>query len=293
MASQLVTVDQHGLARVLIDSVQVYAHPRLSPDGRRLAVEEQGASGNDIWISDLADRTAIRLTREGYNDRPEWSSDGARVMYNSSRTTVSSLWWQPADGSAAATLVEQDVDPIREGVFTPDGAAILYRVDTQDDNRDIYLLPLSGERKRVPFLTGINDDKQPRVSPDSKWVAYVSNETGREEVYLRALSGAGGRIPVSNEGGGEPLWSRDGKRLFYRAGAKVMAATVVTSPSPVVIAREMLFEGPFATDLYHPNYDVAADGKSFIMVRPVEENRQLVMVVNWIRELRQRTGNSK
>ncbi|MEP7327098.1 MAG: hypothetical protein ABI836_14200, partial [Gemmatimonadota bacterium] len=290
IASQLVSVS-HGTTQVLIDSVQVYLHPRLSPDGRRLVVEVQGAAGVDIWISDLREHTTERLTREGYNNRPEWTPDGARVMYTSSRAPANALWWQPADGSAAAELVVQDSNPIREGIVTPDGRAIVYRVDTPDNNRDIKLMPLTGDRKPVPLIANINDDKEPRVSPDSRWLAYVSNESGREEVYLRTLSGGGGRIPVSVGGGGEPLWSRDGKRLYYRSGARLMAATIATSPSLAVTSRELLFEGPFATDPYHPNYDVTPDG-TFIMIRPVEENRQLVMVVNWIQELRQRTGRN-
>ncbi len=291
-ASQLVSVDPHGGSRVLLDSVQAYLHPRLSPDGRRIALEVQGASGADIWITDLGDHTTERLTREGYNNRPEWSPDGRRVMYTSSRAPANALWWQPADGSANARMLREDPNPIREGVFTPDGQAVMYRVDTPDNNRDIYLLPLTGDQKPVPFLVNINDDKEPRVSPDGKWVAYVSNESGREEVYVRALSGAGGRTPVSTGGGGEPLWERNGKRLFYRAGSKVMAATIATLPALAVTGRATLFEGPFATDLYHPNYDAAPDG-SFVMIRPVEENRNLVMVVNWIQELRQRTGRGK
>jgi serine/threonine-protein kinase len=293
IAGQLVRVDLHGVARVLIDSVQVYSHPRLSPNGRRIAVEVQGAAGADIWISDLGEHTTERLTREGYNNRPEWTPDGSRVMYTSSRAPGDALWWQPADGSAAATMVLHESNPIREGVFTADGRAVVYRMDTSTNNRDIYLLPLVGERKPVPLLASINDDKEPRVSPDSKWLAYVSNESGREEVYVRALSGAGGRVPVSAGGGGEPLWSRDGKRLFYRAGARLIAATIATAPSLLVTARDTLFEGPFATDTYHPNYDVAPDGSGFIMVRPVDENRQLVMVVNWIEELRRRTGGGR
>jgi serine/threonine-protein kinase len=292
-ASQLVSVDQHGASRVLLDSVQAYSHPRLSPDGKSIAVEVQGAAGADIWLSDLGGHTTSRLTREGYNNRPEWSPDGRRVMYTSSRDPSNALWWQPADGSANATMLLHQSNPIREGVFTPDGHAVVYRVDTPDNNRDIYLLPLAGDQKPVPLLANINDDKEPRVSPDSRWLAYVSNESGREEVYVRALSGAGGRVPVSTDGGGEPLWSRDGKRLFYRTGAKLIAATLATVPTLAVTAREVLFEGPFATDPYHPDYDVGTDGRSFVMIRPVEENRQLVMVVNWSEELRRRAGGSK
>jgi eukaryotic-like serine/threonine-protein kinase len=290
--SQLVMVDSHGAARVLLDSAQVYSHPRLSPDGRRIAVEVQGATGADIWVSDLAEHTSERLTRDAYNNRPEWSPDGRRVMYTSSRAPRNALWWQPADGSADPAMLLHVTNPIREGVFTPDGQSVVYREDTPANNRDIYLLPLSGAQKPVPVLVNINDDKEPRVSPDSKWLAYVSNETGREEVYLRSLSGTGGRVPVSVGGGGEPLWSRDGKRLYYRTGAKLIAATVATVPSLVVTAREVLFEGPYATDVYHPNYDVAPGG-GFVMVRPVEEGRQLVVAVNWSQELRRRVGGGQ
>jgi eukaryotic-like serine/threonine-protein kinase len=290
--SQLVMVDSHGAARVLLDSAQVYSHPRLSPDGRRIAVEVQGATGADIWVSDLAEHTSERLTRDSYNNRPEWSPDGRRVMYTSSRAPSNGLWWQPADGSADPTMLLHGANPIREGVFTPDGQAVVYREDTPANNRDIYLFPLSSGGKPVPLLANINDDKEPRVSPDSRWLAYVSNETGREEVYLRSLSGTGGRVPVSVGGGGEPLWSRDGKRLYYRTGAELIAATVTTVPSLAVTARQVLFEGPYATDVYHPNYDVAPGG-GFVMVRPVDEGRQLVVAVNWRQELRQRVGGGQ
>ena len=273
-ASQVVSVDRRGGTRVLLDSVQVYLHPRLSPDGRRLAVEVQGATGADIWIMDLAGHTAERLTNEAYNNRPEWTPDGSRVMYTSSRAPANGLWSQPSDGSAGATLLYHTSDPIREGIYTPDGKSVVYRMDSPGNTRDIYLLPLGADQKPVPLVATASDEKQPRVSPDNRWLAYVSNESGREEVYVRSMSGAGGRVPVSTDGGGEPLWSRDGKRLFYRSDAKLIAATVVASPSLAVTGREPLFEGPFATDLYHPSYDVAADGQSFVMIRPVEENRR-------------------
>ena len=186
-------------------------------------------------------------------------------------------------------MAVKDTNPVREGVVTPDGQSIVYRTDTRDRNRDIYRVSLSNPGNPVPLLAGVNDDKEPRVSPDGQWLAYVSNESGREEVYVRAMAG-GGRFPVSVGGGGEPLWSRDGKRLFYRVGTVLMAASIITRPSVQVTARTLLFDGPFATDLFHPNYDVAPDGETFVLIRPVEANRDVIMVIDWREELRRRTG---
>ena len=209
-------------------------------------------------------------------------------MYSSSRTTANSLWWQPADGSGPPELVYQASDGIREGVFTPDGRSIVLRQDTPDSNRDIYRISLDGDRTPVAILTNGDDDKHPRVSPDGRFLAYTSNESGREEVYVRPMEGRAARVRVSTSGGGEPLWApRSGEmKLFYRAGTALMAATIATVPGLSVISRDTVLNGPYPTDPWHPNYDVAPDGRSFIMLRPVEEQRKLVMVVNWVEELR-------
>ena len=292
-ASQLVTVDDHGQPRTLVDSVRSYAHPRYSPSGTRLAFDVARDGGTDIWTYDLVAHTTERVTHEGFNDRPEWTPDGKRLLFTSNRTQTYSLWSMAADGSGKAELFFQANESIREGMISLDGRTLVYRVDTQRDNRDIFVLPLTGERKPVGLLTGPNDDKMPRASPDSKWLAYVSDESGAEEVYVRLISGAGGRVAVSVGGGREPVWSRDGKRLFYRSGSKMMSANVALSPELSITARQILFDAPFTTDPYHPNFDVAPDGKSFVMIRPMYEDRQMVMVVNWAEELKQRVGGKK
>ncbi len=290
-ASRLVRVDQSGAATVLVDSVRSYQHPRYSPDGNRIAFGVAGGGGLDIWTVDLGSGALERLTNGEGNDRPEWSADGTRVAYSSAREQPQGLWWQPADGSAAATKLQAHRDPIREGVFTPDGKALLFRTDHATNSRDIWLRRLSGDSTPVALLVGPSDEKEPRASPDSRWLAYVSNESGREEVYVKALAPGGGRVPVSAGGGGEPLWAPVGLHLFYRAGDQVVEATIATTPSLRVTGRRVLFTGPYGTDVFHPNYDVAPDGRSFLMVQPVDQSRGLVMVVNWARELRRRLGD--
>jgi serine/threonine protein kinase/Tol biopolymer transport system component len=292
-AAQLVRVDMQGASTGLVDSVRPYVHPRFSPDGRHLAYEVTGVAGADIWTSDLASKAVQRLTNGGVNDRPEWSPDGKRVMYSTSHERPYELWWQPIDGSAPMTKVLGVADQIREGLITPDGKSVVYRIDTRTHNRDVLMVPLEGEQTPVPLLTSIFDEKQPRVSPDMKWLAYVSNESGRYEVYVRSLAPNGGRVPVSAEGGGEPLWGPDSHHLYYRVADKVIEATITTAPSLGVATRKTLFGGPFATDIFHPDYDIAPDGKSFVMVKPAQDRRRLVLVTNWARELRRRMANTK
>ena len=291
---ELVRVSRAGIASKVLEAERSYAHPRLSPDGRRLAFEVTEQRGSDIWVADLLSQTVERITRDGSSDRPEWSPDGRRILFSSGRVLPHSLYEQPVDGSGAAVkLLEPTGVGIREGVYTPDGRSIVYRVDTQGSDRDILQLPLEGDRTPMPLVVGPADDKQPRVSPDGRWLAYVSNESGREEVYVRPLAPSGGRVAVSSGGGGEPLWSRDGRRLFYRSGSALMVADIATTPQPTVGARTVLFEGPFETDGLHPNYDVLPDGTGFIMIRTNDESRRLVLVMNWVAELRQRLGGAK
>ncbi len=292
-AAQLVRVDMQGVATPLVDSVRPYVHPRFSPDGRRLVFEVTGVAGADVWVSDLVSKALQRVTNGGVNDRPEWSPDGKRVMYSTAHERPYELWWQPIDGSAPMTKVLGVADEIREGLITPDGKSVVYRIDTRTRNRDVLMVPLEGDHKPVPLLTSIYDEKEPRVSPDMKWLAYVSNESGRYEVYVRSLAPSGGRVPVSTEGGGEPLWGPDSRHLYYRVADKLIEATLTTTPALGVATRKGLFGGPFATDIFHPDYDIAPDGKSFVMVKPAQDRRRLVLVTNWARELQRRMANTK
>ena len=288
---QIMAVDEHGTARPLLDDRRAFGHPRYSPDGGRIAFDVQRAQGADVWVYAVAARTLQRLTNDGINDRPEWTPDGRKVLYSSNRSGAQyGLWLQAADGSAPADSIYADANIIREGVVLPNGHEMIFREDTRDNGRDILTMSLDGTGKAVPLLSTAADELMPRVSPDGKWLTYVSDESGQYEVYARPLAAAAGRTPVSNGGGIEPLWAPDGRTIYYRNGTKMFAASVTTAPALAVTGRRVLFDAPFDADPFHPNYDVAHDGKGFVMLKSADEERQLVVVQNWARELQQRTG---
>ncbi len=318
--SQVVLVDEHGASRTLLEEKRRYLHPRYSPDGSRIAFDVASAQATDVWVADLASGTFTRLTTTGNSDRPEWSPDGKRIVFLANRDTSSApwgVWWQPADGSAPAERIFAGNYDIREAILTPDGRSIVYREDNTQSRADIMLLPLDTPRVPRPLLTSQFDEMLPRVSPDGRWLAYTSDESGQTEVYVVPFPAVSGRFQVSVGGGSEPLWSPDGTRLFYRNSAQVIAVTIARqnaeappehddaglsaerqrpgaeSRSPLTITgRTTLFEADYSTHPWHPNYDVAPGGKHFVMLRPSTDETQLIVVVNWVDELRRRIAET-
>jgi Tol biopolymer transport system component len=182
-------------------------------------------------------------------------------------------------------LFETEDGP-QEGVLTPDGRTLVYRTARPGPRRDIWSVSLDGDRKPRPLLTSEFDESVPRLSPDGRWLAYASDESGALEVYVRAFPGPGGRWKISSGGGSEPVWARSGDRIFYRNGRQLVAATVRVSPAFAPIRREVLFESDLIGDLLHANFDVAPDGKHFLMLAPTGDAAQIVVALNWTATLR-------
>jgi Tol biopolymer transport system component len=200
------------------------------------------------------------------------------------------VWWQPADGGAPAQQLYAGRNPVREVQITSDSRVLIYREDHPDSLRDIHMLQLDKKDATTPLVASRFDELMPRLSPNGKWLAYQSNESGQYEIYVRPFPAAGARATISSGGGTEPMWSRDGHRLFYRRGPELIAVTYSASPAFAVTSRHTLFSGNYELHAFHPNYDVTPDGKRFIMIKPGNEENQVVVVVNWIEELRQRLG---
>jgi serine/threonine-protein kinase len=286
---QAVVVDMHGAARVLAVPPGRLANLRYSPDGRRIAAGVSSGARQDVWVYDVSSGAAQRLTSDGTsNIRPEWTPDGRRVLFRSDRTgSNGTLWWQPADGSGAAEeLLAVPAKDVWEGVLTPDGHTVVYRTGTAGA-ADIWYRRLAGDSAEHGIATTPFAESEPRVSPDGRWIAYQSNESGSSQVVVRPFPGPGAQVMVSVGGGNAPVWSRDGRRIFYTNGAKLLAASVATSPNFSVTAREVLFEGDYLPSTGHASYDVSLDGKSFLMLRPViNSGEQIVVIPNWAAELR-------
>jgi Tol biopolymer transport system component len=285
--AQLVLVDEHGAATPFVTEPRAYWHPRWSPDGSRIAVSIARTGGSDVWVIDARTKIATKLTSaEGTDDPPEWAPDGKRLIYRSVAPSGTTLKWIPIDGSERATDFWNIRDPFT-GLLTHDGQWMVVRTsDNSQSFRDIWIARTSGDRTARPFAATPASEAAPALSPDDRWLAYSSDESGRLEIYVRPFPGPGQATRVSTNGGLEPRWSNDGRTLFYRLGQTIMAATVGPTPSFSITSTRPLFQGPYINDGGQTNYDVAPDGKHFLMIQSVDRQAETIMVYGWGAELR-------
>lgn len=278
----------------------------LSPDGKRVAVKVNTDAGEDIWVKELDDGPLSRLTFDPAPDRrPRWSDSGRRIDFISSRGGEDAIWSQPADGTGSAELVLELSRPIAEEQRTPDGKHFILRLGGASGGpggRDLVSVQL-GDTVTTPVAAERYDEKAVSLSPDGRWVAYESTETGRDEIYVRPFPEVdGGKWQVSTGGGINPRWSGDGRELFYIDGTSEMTAAQVDAggegrASFRVSERVPLFSVRERQLYFSPNYatwDVTRDGKRFIMVQLTGGDEQrahdLVVVENFFEELRSKLG---
>jgi Tol biopolymer transport system component len=280
----LVEVDRLGRERVLSPELRGYDGPRYSPDGRLLLARIQDDEGFNIWVFDFLRGTSLRLTFDGSSFYPEWSRDGRRVIFPSNRGSDTGLWWKLASGAGSAEPLYDPPLAQWQSSWAPDDRYGVVRQNDPETGRDLWLL--SGpERTPTPLVVTPASEHAPKVSPDGRLLAYVSNATGRAEVYVRTLPDSGGTWMVSEGGGTEPLWAPDGSQIFYRHGNAIMAVDVQTSPAFLMGRRDSLFAGSYVPNPTHTNYDVHPSGDRFVMIRMAEGERRAVVVLNWSHEL--------
>ena len=296
----LVWVNRDGREESLAAPARPYSYPRVSPDGRQVAVDVRDAE-SDIWVWSLERATLTRLTFDPLFDRfPLWSPDGRRIVFSSQRDgSRGNVFWQMADGTGQPDRVVAGASnsQVFPTSFSPDGKRLLVYGDpdnTQKDDIGIVSLEAGGARAVTPLLGAMFDERNAEVSPDGRWVAYESDESGQPEVYVRPFPAVdAGRWQVSTGGGTQPLWARSGRELFYRSGDAVMNVAVESSAGFVARSPVVLFKGQYAPSLSGRNYDVSPDGRRFLMLKqgagPDAQNTspaRFVIVENWLEELK-------
>ena len=285
-ARALELVDRTGRAERLTEELGEFFGPRFSPDGRRIAVSKGETT---LWIFDRAQRSMTRLPLDGASLRPAWTPDSRQIGYV--RLTGSRLDTRimNADGGAPpeSLLALTGVEPWHV-LFTPDNRSLVIRTVGGPGVRDIWLKSRDSGSALVPLVQTPANDVSPSLSPDGRWMAYGSNESGRPEVYVRSFPGMGVRYQVSVDGGAEPVWSPRGNELFYRAGADFIAAQVRTGSGFEVVRRTKLFSNPEYGDLdgTYQDYDVSPDGQQFVMVRTLSGMSQFLVTLNAFQNLK-------
>ena len=287
---ELVWFSRAGVAKTLPAPAQTYWSVRISPDGQRLALGVEAASYG-VWLYDLARGTPTRVTFDGTSAFPIWTPDGARLTFNSTKSGgVLNLFWRPADGSGEdERLASSDALQIANS-WSPNGRVLAYQNVGPQTGRDIWLLSLDQRDTPRPFLQTKYDEGGAAFSPDGRLMAYVSTEAGPPNIYVVAMEwgrqpfpGPGEKIRVSKDGGGGPVWSRNGHELFYRNGNRMMATNVEPGSRLRVGNPRVLFEGRFGRAPFQADYDVSPDGQQFIMIRARGEQApvtQLEIAIN-------------
>jgi serine/threonine-protein kinase len=286
---RLVWVARDGKEDPLAAPPREYDWPRLSPDGRRVSVEVAAQT----WIYDTARDTLTRATFEGTgNDAPMWSPDGTRIAVRSNREgPPGGIFWQMADGSGGAerlTTPTQVADTPMS--FSPDGQFLAFFRTDPKTQRDIWVTSVK-DKRRTLFLGTPATEGAPHFSPDGRFLSYVSDESGRPEIYVQPFPGPGGKWQISTDGGIEPLWNPNGRELFYRSGNRMMAVPVTMQPVFSAGRPTILFEGDYLASPFPQTgttYDVTRDGQRFLMAKDVESAAatQINVVVNWHEELK-------
>jgi Tol biopolymer transport system component len=301
----LSSLDNSGKTQPLQAQPGAYYTPRFSPDGKRLAYALSNGPSDDIWVKDLERDTTSRLSFfSGENRRPVWSPDGKHIIFSSGNPAASGLYWIRSDGSGEAQRLIEEFNS--QYSFSPDGRRLAFVLGgASTSGGDIFTARVEGDLehprlgKAELFIGTPAVEINPEFSPDGRWLAYESNESGTFEIYVRPFPGPGGRWQISTGGGALPLWSRDGHELFFQDRKRhVMVASYAVSGDTFTAGKprqwselSLLGTAPYS------NYDVAPDGKHIAAILAPDETKQkvthLTFLLNFFDELRRRAPESK
>jgi tRNA A-37 threonylcarbamoyl transferase component Bud32 len=295
---ELMLMDRNGVGRRLTDQVLNYHSPRVSPDGQLIALDNTGTDGRDVWVFDREQQQLTRSSFDRDGHDPEWSHDGKHILYLSQRRgTLGVFRVRPGGGGKSDSLF---ADPFNGYTGVPIGGGDTLITTGTDLNGtsgpDVALIHLGPPARIEPLFATPFTEGWPAPSPDGKWLAFTSDETGRQEVYVHPLSREGLKVQVSIDGGTEPVWSPNGRELFYRrpsgGSAFLTAAAMQLGDEARVLGRTTLFDvSEYEPAQPHPNYDVTPDGQSFVMLRRSPSSH--LVVIQHVQELVRRAQQSK
>jgi eukaryotic-like serine/threonine-protein kinase len=265
---------------------QVYYDPRVSPDGRRVAVEVLD-DGDDIWVLDLDRGTQTKISLGADEDEtPAWSPDGEWVAWSRNQDGHRVILRKRADGSGSEEVLWSGPEHAHVSMYAPDGRSVLFEKQMASANTDIWLLPLDGSGAERAVLGSPSNEFDARLSPDGRWLAYASDEAGISQVYVQPFPDLDARFQLSSSGGGEPVWSRDGSRLFYRGDGSMWAVSIAPGDTFDASVPERLFDDRFDNKaLTHTGYDVDPDGRFLMIGYASPQEELLTVVLNWFDEL--------
>ena len=302
----LVWVDRQGNAERIPMPPRSYLHPRVSPDGRQLVVEIEGPT-HDLYKYEIGRGILTKMTLNGSSHWPLWTPDGAHLAFRiwgpagalAGAAQGFTMWWMPADRSGSPERLTNIGVMQAPSSWTPDGKVMAFTQTSPETGSDVYVLAIDDpQRKPVPFAQTKFAEGSPKFSPDGRWIAYTSNESGRNEIYVRPYPGPGPQIQVSKDGGMDAVWKPSGGELYYRDGDKMMVVSVVTGPTFTASAPRTLWTGRYTQGTSSrcgppspnsSNYDVTPDGQRFLMIKDSDTEsfpRQINVVINWTEELK-------
>ncbi|HJU42534.1 MAG TPA: hypothetical protein VJ691_06945, partial [Vicinamibacterales bacterium] len=269
-----------------------FASPSLSPDGDRV-VFYAGAGGNpDVWSFEIRRGAVSKLTTHLADDTsPVWSPDGTRIAFGSNRDATHTIFLKPVAVGAEETPLFSSPDSKTVSDWSPDGRLLIIHVQSAKTAFDIWAVPTDGSREPYPLIQTEFEELYPRFSPDGRWIAYQSDQSGRDEIYIQPFPGPGSKVQVSTEGGSQVRWRADGRELFYlgldeRLMAVSLRLPTTADATPVVEAPSPLFAAPLGGAVhqadFRPQYVVSADGQRFLFAAiPQRPDAPASLIINW------------
>ncbi len=294
---KIVRIDMKGETTTLDSTGHPYLEPRLSPDNKKIAIVIRDGEDFDIWIFDILRKTLSRLTFGGLNRTPQWSPDGLNIAYmKRAKDGKIGIFMKPYDGSGEEVELYKGDNRLYIDQWTRDGANLIIDNLNLNANSDLVILPLKGDKKPWKYLETKLDEYEANVSPDGKWLSYLTNESGSYQVYVRSFPGKEGKWQISTDVAEEPRWSPDGKTIYYRKNSQIISVPISTSTMFSAGIPKLLFNGFPAVNVDSGiSYDITSDGKYFITTSPVTGSifKNISVVLNWTEEIKKLSSNEK